>query len=659
MADIKGSALTAATSPTGFDAIGVQGGVSKKISRALLVGNGVFNVKDYGAVGDGTTDDLIAIQAALTACGSAGGGVVYIPAGTFHVTNVLLVPSNVMLVGAGMKATTILNPAGALPGKTVGSDLIFASIALVGVTGAGVKDLCVDHQTNGNTSNGILLGSATGALTTNSIVDSVRVRGYASHQYLIWNYRGQNNIISNNVCDGYVTPGAGTAQEAIEVFGGKNIQITGNTVNLSGNGIYVWEDTPPGTEVSDIFISRNNVNGCRKGVYVSIVSTSRNIIIADNILSNQEQAGVQVAGDAANVAVENIVVSGNVVLSPTGYGIAIDSQGSNNWNAVSVTGNAISHILGADSFGAHLAASNVMFSGNYVYDGEGMLVNVASRPNISVIGNTLDRSVKTAVELSACDYVTVRDNKITNYSLGSASYYGLRAVSCTGAKVLNNTFRFATSEVYAIQNTGTSINSTISGNIPDYTPAFTSPFNNQGTGATPTRILGYLESTGDINGASIKGRVSIDAGYANANNIPFSVSQIWYNAGVTFDGYKFQIDEGSSASGSKIFQVIGGAGGTTSYLTVKKGGAVAVPYGLQVKEGSNCKQGVATLVGGTVTVSNTSVTANSRIFLTAQSDGGTPGFLRVSARTAGTSFTITSSSGSDTSVVAYQIFEPA
>ena len=81
--------------------------------------------------------------------------------------------------------------------------------------------------------------------------------------------------------------------------------------------------------------------------------------------------------------------------------------------------------------------------------------------------------------------------------------------------------------------------------------------------------------------------------------------------------------------------------------------------GLKVTEGSNAKQGVATLVGGTATVANTSVTATSRIFLTSQSDGGTPGFLRVSTRTAGTSFVITSSSNTDTSTVAYEIFEPA
>lgn len=81
--------------------------------------------------------------------------------------------------------------------------------------------------------------------------------------------------------------------------------------------------------------------------------------------------------------------------------------------------------------------------------------------------------------------------------------------------------------------------------------------------------------------------------------------------------------------------------------------------GLRVREGTNCKQGVANLAAGTVTVNNTAVTANSRIFLTSQVDGGTPGFLRVSARASGTSFTITSSSAADTSTVAYEIFEPS
>lgn len=80
--------------------------------------------------------------------------------------------------------------------------------------------------------------------------------------------------------------------------------------------------------------------------------------------------------------------------------------------------------------------------------------------------------------------------------------------------------------------------------------------------------------------------------------------------------------------------------------------------GLAVREGANCKQGVATLVAGTVTVANTSITASSRVQLTAQDNNAT-GALRVSARVAGTSFTITSSNAGDTGVVAYEIFEPS
>src|SRR5215472_12352404 len=80
--------------------------------------------------------------------------------------------------------------------------------------------------------------------------------------------------------------------------------------------------------------------------------------------------------------------------------------------------------------------------------------------------------------------------------------------------------------------------------------------------------------------------------------------------------------------------------------------------GVRVAEGANAKQGTAVLVAGTLVVADTSVTANSRIFLTSNLDGGTPGFVRVSARVAGTSFTITSSSGTDTSTIAYEIFEP-
>lgn len=41
----------------------------------------MFNIRDYGAVGDGMQLDSPAIQAAVDACAAAGGGTVFVPAG--------------------------------------------------------------------------------------------------------------------------------------------------------------------------------------------------------------------------------------------------------------------------------------------------------------------------------------------------------------------------------------------------------------------------------------------------------------------------------------------------------------------------------------------------------------------------------------------------
>ena len=48
-----------------------------------MIADASVNVKDYGATGDGTTDDTTSIQAAINAVTS--GGVVYFPSGTYRI----------------------------------------------------------------------------------------------------------------------------------------------------------------------------------------------------------------------------------------------------------------------------------------------------------------------------------------------------------------------------------------------------------------------------------------------------------------------------------------------------------------------------------------------------------------------------------------------
>ncbi|HTV54025.1 MAG TPA: glycosyl hydrolase family 28-related protein, partial [Terriglobia bacterium] len=67
-------------------------------------GGQVFNVKAYGATGNGTTDDTAAIQAAIDA---AGPGTVYFPAGTYRYSSVHIFHVSTSLVGAGSNATTL------------------------------------------------------------------------------------------------------------------------------------------------------------------------------------------------------------------------------------------------------------------------------------------------------------------------------------------------------------------------------------------------------------------------------------------------------------------------------------------------------------------------------------------------------------------------
>jgi hypothetical protein len=81
-------------------------------------GSGEFNVKAFGAVGDGVTDDTAAIQAAIDAASDAGGGIVFVPEGTYlvsisqhpdttSVAAALVLKSRVWLQGAGSGSSTI------------------------------------------------------------------------------------------------------------------------------------------------------------------------------------------------------------------------------------------------------------------------------------------------------------------------------------------------------------------------------------------------------------------------------------------------------------------------------------------------------------------------------------------------------------------------
>ncbi len=58
------------------------------LSRGSSATVASFNVRDFGAVGDGTNKDTVAFQKALDTCAVSGGGEVLVPAGNYLIGSV-------------------------------------------------------------------------------------------------------------------------------------------------------------------------------------------------------------------------------------------------------------------------------------------------------------------------------------------------------------------------------------------------------------------------------------------------------------------------------------------------------------------------------------------------------------------------------------------
>lgn len=174
----------------------------------------------------------------------------------------------------------------------------------------------------------------------------------------------------------------------------------------------------------------------------------------------------------------------------------------------------------------------------------------------------------------------------------------------------------------------------------------------RGSGSSP-RIVSEGFDTNIGLQMSSKGTSAIDFWTRNfgSQSRHFSISD-------TFQAVNYLNVTGNATTLAPIMSALGSDTNIDIRVTPKGTGMLSTT-GIKIDEGTNKRMGLAVLVAGTVTVSTTAVTANSRIFLTSNVSGGTPGWCRVSARTAGTSFTILSSSGTDTSSIAWHIMEPA
>lgn len=97
-----------AMSGVGVAAIAASTMSSSRADALTPAVNGLFDVKAYGATGNGTTDDTAAIKSAVVDAVAAGGGVVYLPSGVYKVSSQIAVTTlGITFLGDGQSASVV------------------------------------------------------------------------------------------------------------------------------------------------------------------------------------------------------------------------------------------------------------------------------------------------------------------------------------------------------------------------------------------------------------------------------------------------------------------------------------------------------------------------------------------------------------------------
>lgn len=146
-----------------------------QVKADLGSGSGQLNVKDYGAVGNGTTNDTAAIQAAInalpTSTGSYGGGAIYVPPGTYKITNTLAFKENQSMFGAhensvklDFQGTGIAIAATGTAGGVPDSNGRFENFSVFGYGGTSVIGMQVRNMQGTRVNNVTFAGCASIAL---------------------------------------------------------------------------------------------------------------------------------------------------------------------------------------------------------------------------------------------------------------------------------------------------------------------------------------------------------------------------------------------------------------------------------------------------------------------------------------------------------------
>ncbi|GAB3466160.1 M10 family metallopeptidase C-terminal domain-containing protein [Azotobacter salinestris] len=353
-----------------------------------------FNVKDFGAKGDGRTDDTDAIQAAINAAYKAGGGTVYLPAGEYRVSGgdeasdgALMIKSNVYMAGAGM-GQTVIKLVDGWDQKLTG---IIRSANGEETHNYGISDLTIDG--NQDNTSGEVDGFYTGYIPEedgadyNVTVERVEIRevsryGFDPHEQTI-NLTIRDSVAHDNGKDGFVAD----------------------------------------FQIDSTFENNVSYNNGRHGF--NVVTSSHDIVLRNNVAYGNGANGLVVQrGSEDRSFVYNVQIEGGSYYGNGQEGVLIKMS-----NNVSLQG---AEIYDNGTAGVRVQGGvNVQILDNYIHD------NAQSGINAEVLLEAYDDFDGASGDHYVSKYITVQGNTI----VGSAnSTFGVleRADGTDYSTVANN-----------------------------------------------------------------------------------------------------------------------------------------------------------------------------------------------------------------------------
>jgi parallel beta-helix repeat protein len=379
------------------------------------------SVKDFGAVGDGVTDDTAAIQAALDAVSGSGGVVVIPPSSSFYkVTNSLYPKSNTTITGYGAE----------LRNTTASVFVMIWALGAPGVanylTNISVYGLTVDC-------NGTFI-DCTGSGIGGSYCDNLRVIDCTVKkspcQGIFVGRGGRNSWILNNIVldsfgDG-IHIGDQNSGEVIENHIIKNNYVKDTFdggIGITGGAHLVWIE--------------DNIIDTAGGPGIDL-SGAYQVMCARNYLTAYSQIGIRISRFNASQTFD-IEVLDNIIDGPPVNQAAINLFGPNNTdvntfanNPITIRGNRIKNVVAAGSYGIFVTgAGMVTIDSNFIEGNQQGIVlsGLPASPTAGPIANCKIRNnrfsgLNNAIGLSA-----------TNNSFTTA---GNEFINCTNVMIPNS-----------------------------------------------------------------------------------------------------------------------------------------------------------------------------------------------------------------------------